>query len=238
MSDVKISAELRKEFGKGASRRLRREEKVPAVIYGHGAEPVHVALPGYDLMLALRTSNVLITLDVDGEEHLVIPKAIQREAIRGFLVHVDLLTVKKGEKVTVEIPFQTEGELAPGQYVLEYMFNTLTVEAEATRIPDSITVSIEGLSAGDSVQAKDITMPEGTTLLMEDDTVILQVLSGQVEEAAEGEAAEGDDDDVGDANAGFGAGAKAARTLTTTATRLAERFTTCRMRRRRDGAPF
>ncbi|GAA2456236.1 50S ribosomal protein L25/general stress protein Ctc [Streptomyces macrosporus] len=187
MSDVKISAEVRKEFGKGAARRLRRADKVPGVVYGHGAEPVHVALPGYDLMMALKTPNVLITLDVDGKQELVIPKAVQREAIRGFLIHVDLLVVKRGEKVTVDVPFHTEGELAPGQNVLEYMYNTLPVEAEATNIPESIAVSIEGLSAGDSVQAKDIVMPQGATLTLEDEEIVLQVLAGQAE-PTEGEA--------------------------------------------------
>ncbi|WP_031509271.1 50S ribosomal protein L25/general stress protein Ctc [Streptomyces megasporus] len=191
MSDVKISAEVRKEFGKGASRRLRRAEKVPGVVYGHGGEPVHVALPGYDLMMALKTPNVLITLDVDGKQELVIPKAVQREAIRGFLVHVDLLVVKRGEKVVVDIPFHTEGELAPGQNVLEYMYNALPVEAEATSIPDSIAVSIAGLSAGDSVQAKDVVMPEGSTLALEDDEIILQVLAGQAEVTETEEEGEG-----------------------------------------------
>ncbi|MFP8887695.1 50S ribosomal protein L25/general stress protein Ctc [Streptomyces mangrovi] len=192
MADVKISAEVRKEFGKGASRRLRREDKVPGVIYGHGGEPVHVALPGYDLMMALKNSNVLITLDVEGRQELVIPKAVQREAIRGFLVHIDLLVVKRGEQVTVEIPVHTEGELAPGQFLLEHVLNTLPVEAEATHIPESVTVSIQGLAAGDSVLAKDIPLPKGSSLAVEEDTVVLNVLAAQAAEAAEGEGAEGE----------------------------------------------
>lgn len=188
MADVKISAEVRNEFGKGAARRLRREEKIPAVIYGHGAEPVHVALPSYDMMMALKNSNVLITLDVEGKKELVIPKAVQREAIRGFLVHVDLLTVKKGEKVHVDVPVHVEGDLGPGQHILEYALNSLPVEAEATHIPESFTVSVEGLVAGDHVLAKDVPLPKGTTLTVEDDTVVLQVLAAQAEEpAAEGE---------------------------------------------------
>ncbi|SFJ74631.1 50S ribosomal protein L25/general stress protein Ctc [Streptomyces pini] len=192
MADVKISAEVRKEFGKGASRRLRREDKVPGVIYGHGGEPVHVALPGYDLMMALKNSNVLITLDVEGRQELVIPKAVQREAIRGFLVHIDLLVVKRGEQVTVEIPVHTEGELAPGQFLLEHVLNTLPVEAEATHIPESVTVSIQGLAAGDSVLAKDIPLPKGSSLAVEEDTVVLNVLAAQAAEATEGEGAEGE----------------------------------------------
>ncbi|GAA2385328.1 50S ribosomal protein L25/general stress protein Ctc [Streptomyces glaucosporus] len=192
MSDVKISAEVRNEFGKGASRRLRRENKVPGVVYGHGAEPVHVALPGYDLMMALKTPNVLITLDIDGKQELVIPKAVQREAIRGFLVHIDLLTVKRGEKVTVEIPVHTEGDLAPGPNLLEHVLNTLPVEAEATHIPEAVTVSIEGLAAGDSVLAKDIPLPKGSSLAVEEDTVVLNVLTAQVEAPSEEEAAAGE----------------------------------------------
>ncbi|UGY91850.1 50S ribosomal protein L25/general stress protein Ctc [Streptomyces gobiensis] len=196
MADVKISAKVRQEFGKGAARRLRREEKIPAVIYGHGADPVHVELPSYDMMMALKNSNVLINLDVEGKKELVIPKAVQREAIRGFLVHVDLLTVKKGEKVTVEIPVHTEGDLGPGQNLLEHVLNALPVEAEATHIPESVSVSVEGLVAGDQVLAKDIALPKGTTLTVDEDTVVLQVLGAQAEEptaeaAAEGEAAEG-----------------------------------------------
>lgn len=182
MADVNVSATVRREFGKGAARRLRREEKVPAVIYGHGAETVHVALPSYDMMMALKNSNVLIHLDVEGKKELVIPKAVQREAIRGFLVHIDLLTVKRGEKVQVEVPIHIEGELAPGQHLLEHVYNSLPVEAEATHIPESVTVSIDGLSAGDSVAAKDIQLPRGTSLAIEEDETVIQVLSAQAEE--------------------------------------------------------
>lgn len=192
MADVSLTAEVRDEFGKGASRRLRRQEKVPAVIYGHGAEPVHIALPSYDMMMALKTPNVLIHLEVAGKKELVIPKAVQREAIRGFLVHIDLLTVKKGEKVNVEIPIHIEGELAPGQHILEHVLNALPVEAEATHIPESVTVSIDGLTAGDAVHAKDIKLPSGTTLDVEEDDVVIQVLAAQAEEPAEGEEAEGE----------------------------------------------
>ncbi|ONK13764.1 50S ribosomal protein L25/general stress protein Ctc [Streptomyces sp. MP131-18] len=193
MADVKITAEPRSEFGKGASRRIRAVGKVPAVIYGHGAEPVHVTLPGHELMMALKTSNVLITLDVEGRQELVIPKAVQREAIRGFLVHIDLLTVKRGEKVTVEVPVQTEGELAPGGGLIEHVLNALPVEAEATHIPEFFTVSVQGLETGASVLAKDVPLPAGTTLAIDGEDVVLQVLQPQAEEPApEGSAAEGE----------------------------------------------
>jgi large subunit ribosomal protein L25 len=194
MSEVKISAATRTEFGKGAARRIRREDKVPGVLYGHGSDPLHLTLPGHDLLMALRTPNVLIALDIDGKANeLAIPKAVQRDPLKGFLEHVDLQLVKRGEQVNVDIYVHTEGELAPGGYLLEHVLNALPVEAEATHIPESVTVSIEGLAAGDSILAKDITLPKGTTLAVEEDTVVLQVLAAQAEEAAEGEETEGEE---------------------------------------------
>ncbi len=194
MSEVKISAATRTEFGKGAARRIRRESKVPGVLYGHGADPLHLTLPGHDLLMALRTPNVLIALDIDGKtKELAIPKSVQRDPLKGFLEHVDLLLVKRGEQVNVDIYVHTEGELAPGGNLLEHVLNALPVEAEATHIPESVTVSIEGLTAGDSILAKDIPLPKGTTLAVEEDTVVLQVLAAQAEEAAEGEETEGEE---------------------------------------------
>ena len=188
MSEVKLAAGIRSEFGKGAARRVRRENKVPGVLYGHGSDPVHITLPGHELLLALRTSNVLISLDIEGRTELAIPKSVQRDPLRGSIEHVDLLLVKRGEKVNVDIPVHTEGELAPGAYLVEHVLNALPVEAEATHIPESVTVSIAGLAAGDSILAKDVPLPSGTTLAVEDDTVVLQVLAAQAEEpAAEGE---------------------------------------------------
>ncbi|QFQ97975.1 50S ribosomal protein L25/general stress protein Ctc [Streptomyces phaeolivaceus] len=191
MAEVKLAAETRTEFGKGAARRIRRASKVPAVVYGHGADPVHITLPGHELSLALRTPNVLISLDIEGKTQLAIPKAVQRDAIKGFLDHVDLLLVKRGEKVNVEVYVHTEGDLAPGAYLLEHVLSTLNVEAEATHIPESVTVSIEGLEAGASILAKDIPLPKGTTLATDEDAVVLQVLAAQAEEPSE-ESAEGD----------------------------------------------
>ncbi|MEU2928557.1 50S ribosomal protein L25/general stress protein Ctc [Streptomyces sp. NPDC007251] len=190
MSEVKLAAETRTEFGKGAARRIRRDNKVPVVLYGHGTDPVHLTLPGHDLLLALRTPNVLISLDIDGKSNeLAIPKAVQRDPLKGFLEHVDLLLVKRGEKVTVEIPVHAEGELAPGGNLLEHVLSALPVEAEATHIPEALTVSVEGLEAGASVHAKDITLPQGVSLAVDEDAVVLQVLQAQAEETA-GEAAE------------------------------------------------
>ncbi|MEU5158625.1 50S ribosomal protein L25/general stress protein Ctc [Streptomyces sp. NPDC020875] len=193
MSEVKIAAGLRSEFGKGAARRIRREDRVPGVLYGHGTDPVHLTLPGHELLLALRTPNVLLSLDIEGKNELAIPKAVQRDPLKGFLEHVDLLLVKRGEKVNVEVPVNAEGELAPGGNLLEHVLNALPVEAEATHIPEALTVSVEGLEAGASVLAKDIALPSGVTLAVDEDAVVLQVLAAQAEEpAAEGAEGEGD----------------------------------------------
>lgn len=191
MAEIRLEAEPRNEFGKGAARRARRAGLVPAVVYGHGQEPVHINLPGHALMLALKTPNVLFSLPIDGKDEFVLPKAVQRDPIKRNVKHVDLLLVKLGEKVTVEIQINTEGELAPGGFLVEHVLNTLPLEAEATKLPESVTISIEGLSAGDSVLAKDITLPEGATLAVEPETVVLHVVATQVEAAAEDEAAEG-----------------------------------------------
>ncbi|MER7809346.1 50S ribosomal protein L25/general stress protein Ctc [Streptomyces sp. NPDC096354] len=192
MAEIKLATQPRSEFGKGAARRARRDNQVPAVVYGHGAEPVHVTLPAHELLLALRTPNVLIGLEIDGKNALVIPKAVQRNPLKGDIEHVDLLTVKRGEKVNVEIAVHVEGELAPGGNLLEYVQNTLLVEAEATHIPESVTVSVAGLDAGDSILAKDIPLPSGSVLAGDEDAVVLQVVSAQAEEpAAEAAEAEG-----------------------------------------------
>ncbi|MET7788821.1 50S ribosomal protein L25/general stress protein Ctc [Streptomyces sp. 900116325] len=192
MAEIKLATQPRTEFGKGAARRTRRDNQVPAVVYGHGAEPVHVTLPAHDLLLALRTANVLIGLEIDGKDTLVIPKAVQRNPLKGNIEHVDLLTVKRGEKVNVEIAVHVEGELAPGGNLLEYVQNTLLVEAEATHIPESVTVSVAGLDAGDAILAKDVPLPAGSVLAGDEDAVVLQVVSAQAEEpAAESAEAEG-----------------------------------------------
>ena len=193
MAEVKIPAKPRTEFGKGAARRARLADRVPGVVYGHGTEPLHVTLPAYDLLMALKTPNVLLRLEVEGgKSELVIPKAVQRHPIKiGILEHVDLLLVSKGEKVTVEVPINTEGDLAPGANLLEHVLNALPVETEATHIPEGVTISIAGLDAGDTIYAKDITLPKGTTLAVEDDAPVLHVVAAQAE-APEPEAAEGE----------------------------------------------
>ncbi|MFE7232656.1 50S ribosomal protein L25/general stress protein Ctc [Streptomyces sp. NPDC002405] len=191
MSEVKLAAETRTEFGKGAARRIRRENKVPGVLYEHGMVPIHLTLPGHELLMALRTPNVLISLDIDGKSNeLAIPKAVQRDPLKGHLVHVDLLMVKRGERVVVEIPVVAEGELAPGGNLLEHVLSALPVEAEATTIADQLTVSVQGLAAGAAIHAKDIALPSGVKLAVDEDTVVLQVLAAQAEEAPAGEEGE------------------------------------------------
>ncbi|MGV9269952.1 50S ribosomal protein L25/general stress protein Ctc [Kitasatospora sp. NPDC003701] len=191
MSEIRIAAETRSEFGKGAARRARRAGLVPGVVYGHGHAPVHLNLPGHDLMMALKTPNALLVVPIEGKDEYVLPKAVQRQAIKRTIEHVDLLLVKRGEKVTVEIPVLTEGELAPGGNLLEHVLNALPIEAEATHLPESVTVSVEGLEAGASITAGDIALPKGTTLAVEADTVVLQVIGAQASQAdADAEAAE------------------------------------------------
>jgi len=190
VSEIRLAAEARTEFGKGAARRARRAGLVPGVVYGHGLAPVHLNLPSHALMMALKTPNALLVVPIEGKDEYVLPKAIQREAIRRSIEHVDLLLVKRGEKVTVEIPVHTEGELAPGGNLLEHVLNALPIEAEATHLPESVTVSVEGLEAGASILAKDIELPKGTTLAVDGETVVLQVIGAQAAEATEDESAE------------------------------------------------
>ncbi|MFJ6771160.1 50S ribosomal protein L25/general stress protein Ctc [Kitasatospora sp. NPDC091257] len=194
MSEIRIAAETRSEFGKGAARRARRAGFVPGVVYGHGHAPVHLNLPGHDLMMALKTPNALLVVPIEGKDEYVLPKAVQREAIKRTIEHVDLLLVKRGEKVTVEIPVHTEGELAPGGNLVEHVLQSLPIEAEATHLPESVTVSVEGLEAGASIHAKDIVLPVNVSLAVEADAVVLQVIAAQAapveDEAAEAEGTE------------------------------------------------
>ncbi|MFE4638295.1 50S ribosomal protein L25/general stress protein Ctc [Streptomyces sp. NPDC056773] len=185
MSEVKLSAESRTSFGKGSARQARRDALVPGVIYGHGTAPKHVNVEGHGLALALRTPNVLISLDIKGEgTELVIPKAVQKHPLKRSISHVDFLIVKKGEKVTVDVAIVTEGELAAGNNMLETLQNTISVEAEATHIPTEVTVSIAGLEAGATITASDLVLPAGTTLAVDGDIAVLQVVAPQAEEPA------------------------------------------------------
>jgi large subunit ribosomal protein L25 len=189
VSEVRIAAETRTEFGKGAARKIRRASKVPAVLYGHGIDPKHLTLPGHELLLALRTPNVLIRLEGEGVNELALPKGVQRDPIRGFYEHVDLLLVKSGEKVTVDIPVTTIGDIAPGG-LLDQQLISVSVESEATHIPTGVEVDITGLEIGAVVTAGDLKLPQGTSLIAEPETVVLQVTNvptaAETEEAVEG----------------------------------------------------
>ncbi|MFF4449448.1 50S ribosomal protein L25/general stress protein Ctc [Streptomyces sp. NPDC001502] len=191
MSEVKLSAKIRDTFGKGSARQARRDALTPGVIYGHGTDPKHVNVDAHALQLALRTPNVLLSLDLgDAGTELVIPKAVQKHPLKRSISHVDFLIVKKGEKVTVDVAIVTEGELAAGGNMLETLQNTISVEAEATHIPTEVTVSIAGLEAGATIHASDLVLPAGTTLAVDGDIAVLQVVAPQAEEPA-AEAAEG-----------------------------------------------
>ncbi|GAB3689367.1 50S ribosomal protein L25/general stress protein Ctc [Nocardiopsis oceani] len=184
MSEVRIAAEPRTEFGKGASRRARRAGKVPAVLYGHGTEPRHLNLPRHDLMLALKTPNVLIRLGGLDKDNLALPKSVQRDAIKGFLEHVDLLVVSKGEKVEVEIPVTLTGEVkAPG--VLNQELVAVSVETEATHIPEGVEFDIDGLEVGASPTAAELKLPAGVTMVTDPESVLLTVAAPRVEEEPE-----------------------------------------------------
>jgi large subunit ribosomal protein L25 len=189
VSEIKIQAEPRTEFGKGAARRIRRNDKVPAVLYGHGTDPIHIALPGHDIMLALKNANALLSIDVEGENRLALPKQVQRDPIKGFIEHVDLLIVRRGEKVTVDIPLITHGEVASeGMLVTEHP--QLSIEAEATHIPESVELDVEGMEIGAQVLARDLTLPAGATLQDDEETLVVHVVAAPTAEQLEEELAE------------------------------------------------
>jgi large subunit ribosomal protein L25 len=172
-----MSATMRNDLGKGAARRERRAGLVPAVLYGHGTESRHLALPGHDVLLALRTANVLIRIDgLKGGSELALPKAVQRDPIKGTVQHVDLILVRHGEKVTVEVPVTVIGEVAPDG-LLDQQLVQVSVEAEATHIPPGIEVSVENMAVGTAVTAGNLTLPRGVTLAMEPDLLVLHVIS-------------------------------------------------------------
>jgi large subunit ribosomal protein L25 len=187
VSEVRIVAESRTEFGKGPARRTRRAGKVPAVLYGHGDKPRHYALPGHELALALKhDANALLTLETEDGEQLALPKVIVRDPIRRTLEHIDLVAVRMGERVTVEVPIQLTGKAAADTLV-DQQTMTLTVEADATQLPDHVEVSIDGLKPGKHVAAKDVTLPAGTTLAQDPEHVIVQGLGVVSEEQLDAE---------------------------------------------------
>ena len=200
MAEQKLAAEVRTEFGKGFARRARMAHLIPAVIYGHGAEPIHITLPAKATTLAVRTANALLSLDINGEEHLALVKDIQRNPIKQIIEHLDLLTVRKGEKVTVDVPVHVTGDLAPGN-VHNLEMTTISLEAEATHLPTAVEVSIEGRTAGEHIHASDVVLPKGTVLLTDADALVVNVSEAveiveeeeTTEEAAPAEGAEAEE---------------------------------------------
>lgn len=184
-----IPAEIRTEFGKGAARRTRRAGKVPAVLYGHGEAPLHLSIPAHETKLALKNVNALLTIEIDGEERLALAKDVQRHPLKPFIEHVDLVIVRRGEKVTVEVPVHVEGDAAPETFV-NVENSVLEVEAEATNIPEVFLVSVEGLEVGDQILAKDVELPAGTTLVADEELLVVNVSQQVTEEELEAELAE------------------------------------------------
>ena len=189
MPEVKLIAESRTEFGKGAARRIRRADKIPAVLYGHGTAPIHITLPGHETLLALRTANALLSINVDGKSQLALPKQVQRNPIKHTIEHVDLVIVRRGEKVTVDVPVHVEGEAASETLVV-VEHSAVAIEAEATHIPQSIVVSVEGLEAGTQILASDLELPDGSVLAQDRETLIVNITAAQTAEAAAAELAE------------------------------------------------
>jgi large subunit ribosomal protein L25 len=187
--EVKLTAELRTEFGKGAARRIRRAHKVPAVLYGHGTAPIHISLPGHETLLALRTANALLSIEVNGSSQLALPKQVQRDPLKHTIEHVDLVIVRRGEKVTVDVRVQVEGEAGP-ETLIVVDHNSIPIEAEATNIPQQIVVSVEGLPAGTQILARDLLLPSGSIVDLDPETLIVNVTNAPTVEALEAELAE------------------------------------------------
>jgi large subunit ribosomal protein L25 len=198
--DNKLVAEARTSFGKGAARKIRATGKIPAVIYGHGTEPQHVTLPSHEVGLILRKANAVLDLDINGKSQLALVKDVQKDPVKQIIEHLDLVIVRKGEKVTIDIPVRVEGEPQPGVTV-NVDANTLSIEAEATNIPEFLIVNIEGLGEGTHITAADIELPAGSSLISEPDLLVVGI-AGSTEadlgedtsdEAAEESAAEAGD---------------------------------------------
>jgi large subunit ribosomal protein L25 len=188
MSTEKITAETRTEFGKGAARRIRRADKIPAVIYGHGNDPVHVTLPGHSTMMALKHggANALLELSIDGSDQLALTKAVQIDPIRRHIEHIDFVAVRRGEKVTVDVPVTVTGEAGPETLVVTENA-TVQLEAEATAIPETIEISVEGAEVGTQFLAGQLELPSGATLLSDPEMLVVNVAQQVSEEALEAE---------------------------------------------------
>jgi len=190
-TDTKVVAETRENFGKGFARRLRAAGQIPAVIYGHGTTPVHVALPGHQVALLVRRANVVLELQVDGKEQLTLVKDVQKDPVHQIIEHIDLLVVKKGEKVQVDVPVIVEGEPFAGT-IVNLDNTTVTLEVEATHIPEHVVVDVEGLEDGTHITAADLTLPKGASLVTDPETLVVAIAvpAATIAEADEIEAAD------------------------------------------------
>ena len=189
----KVVAEVRDSFGKGAARKIRAAGKIPAVIYGHGTDPVHITVPAHQVGLLLRKANAVLDLDIDGTHQLTLVKDVQKDPVLQIIEHLDLIVIKSGEKVSVEVPVHVQGEPYPGTIaVLEV--NTLRLEVEATHIPENIVLDVEGAAEGTQFHAKDFTLPKGAALAEDEDLLILNVLVPAAVRADDDETAEAADD--------------------------------------------
>ena len=189
MSESKIAAVSRTEFGKGAARRTRRAGLVPAVLYGHGTDPVHLSLPGHELLLALRVANAVLEISIDeGTTQLALAKQVQRDPIRSDIEHVDLVIVNKGEKVTVEVQLIVVGVVPADRMVLMDQ-QTIALEVEATHIPTSVEIDVTGLEIGDSIAAKDLKLPQGAVFAGDPEDLMLSVAATPSQEALDAELA-------------------------------------------------
>lgn len=201
MPENKIAAVTRTEFGKGAARRTRRAGMVPAVLYGHGTDPVHLSLPGHELLLALRVANAVLEISVDGgRTQLALAKQVQRNPVKGAIEHLDLVIVRKGEKVTVEVPLVVVGE-HPSDRMIVMDQQTISLEVEATRIPADIEISVAGLEIGDTITAADLTLPEGAVFPGEPGDLILSVAATPSQAALDAELAGGTEAEAAEAEA-------------------------------------
>lgn len=192
--DIRLASDKRNEFGKGAARKLRRANMVPAVLYGHGEDPVHLALPFHDTFQALKNPNALLTIAIEGEgDQLALAKDVQRDPIKPIIEHVDLVIVKRGEKVTVEVPVHVEGEAAP-ETVVTLDAQTLEIEADVTKLPEGLTVSVEGLEIGTQVLAEQVEMPAGTTLVSDPEILVVNITQQISADELEAELAEAEEE--------------------------------------------
>jgi large subunit ribosomal protein L25 len=189
--DNKLVAEARTTFGKGAARRIRATGKIPAVIYGHGTEPQHVTLPGHEVSLILRKANAVFDLDINGKSQLALVKDVQKDPVRQIIEHIDLVIVRKGEKVIIDIPVHLEGEAEAGTQVLQDA-NTLSIEAEATNIPERLIVSIDGLGEGTHITAGQVELPAGSTLISDPDLLVVGITGSVAADLGEGAETEGE----------------------------------------------